>query len=86
MKLLHYAEKQTEFHALVTERYLFLNRRFISIVLYSDMKSDLSYDFPAFLKDQILCQLQHFNKSANIFPALLEIANVSVYLLKALGS
>lgn len=87
MKLLHYAEKQTTFHALVTERYLLLNR-FISIVLYSDMKSDLSYHFPAFPKDQILCQLQYFNKSAIVFPALLEIANVSerVCLLKALGS
>lgn len=70
------------------ERYLFPNRNFISVVLYSDMKSDLSYEFPALFKDQILCQLQHFNKSANICPAWLEIANVSesVYLLKALGS
>lgn len=50
------------------------------------MKSDLSYDFPVFFKDQILCQLQHFNKSANICPAWLEIVFLSVYLLKALGS
>lgn len=61
---------------------------FFSIVLYCDMKSDLSFDFPAFFKGQIHCQLQFLNSSANIYPAWLETADVSegVYLLKALGS